>query len=164
MYILCRKLHSFVGFIRSRVYFGDGGRIEEGWTFIFSLNEWRIVESFAVGTFRHLRLNRFVLSEQTCLIEWLARTDENREIHDDGYFESDRWCFARRSSETDWTRCCLNPYHPPTWTFSPRLPLLLLFLGTTMQHSAIFYSYCHSRSPSRPRIPPFLPFFWTARL
>lgn len=29
---------------------------------------------------------------------------------DDSYFESDRWCFARRTGETDWTRCCLNPY------------------------------------------------------
>lgn len=60
----------------------------------------------------HLWLKRLVLSEQTCLIGWLARTGANHEMHDDSYFESDRWCFARRIGETDWTRCCLNPYHP----------------------------------------------------
>jgi len=58
------------------------------------------------------------------------------ETRHDSYFESDRWCFARRTGETDWTRCRLNPYRPPTTDLSPlAFPLRLSRLGVATSFS-----------------------------
>jgi len=65
---------------------------------------------------------------RTCLIGLVVRvhTDRwNRGTHEDEMIVISNpigGAFARRTGETDWTRCCLNPYHPPTMDLSPRLP------------------------------------------
>lgn len=58
---------------------------------------------------------------RTCLIGLVVRVHTARRNH--GTHEDEMivisnpigGAFARRTGETDWTRCCLNPYHPPTW-------------------------------------------------